>query len=76
MVTPGAYAVPSVKNAAVGDSFQFERLGRFENFYYYIRQTFLVFRGPFLIYIPSASKHHILNSGSNCLFDLEFQAIL
>ncbi|GMP83345.1 hypothetical protein CsSME_00037294 [Camellia sinensis var. sinensis] len=29
VVMPGAYAVPSVKNAAVGDTFQFERLGYF-----------------------------------------------
>ncbi|CAL5399677.1 unnamed protein product [Camellia sinensis] len=29
MVIPGAYAVPSLKNAAVGDRFQFERLGYF-----------------------------------------------
>ncbi|KAK4430229.1 Glutamine--tRNA ligase, cytoplasmic [Sesamum alatum] len=29
VVIPDAYAVPSLKNAAVGDSFQFERLGYF-----------------------------------------------
>ncbi|XAR52421.1 Glutamine--tRNA ligase [Bertholletia excelsa] len=29
VVVPGAYAVPSLKNAAVGDRFQFERLGYF-----------------------------------------------
>lgn len=28
VVIPSAYAVSSLKNAAVGDSFQFERLGR------------------------------------------------
>ena len=28
VVVPSAYAVPSLKNAAVGDRFQFERLGR------------------------------------------------
>lgn len=28
VVIPGAYAVSSLKNAAVGDRFQFERLGK------------------------------------------------
>lgn len=29
VVIPGAYAVPSLRTAAVGDRFQFERLGKF-----------------------------------------------
>ena len=31
VVIPSAYAVPSLKSAAVGERFQFERLGKFLN---------------------------------------------
>lgn len=31
VVIPNAYAVPILRNAEVGDTFQFERLGKFNN---------------------------------------------
>lgn len=31
VVMPRAYAVPTLHTAAVGDNFQFERLGKFKN---------------------------------------------
>ncbi|GAV71267.1 hypothetical protein CFOL_v3_14761, partial [Cephalotus follicularis] len=31
VVIPAAFAVPSLRNAAVGDRFQFKRLGKFQN---------------------------------------------